>query len=306
MNLKNVKNSVVCFVSKSYRVAEKHSPEILCVAGVIGGVVGAVMACKASTKITEVVEDTKTALEAIDAGAEIIEIHGEDHTVKEHGESVRFVYLRTAWVITKMYGPALIVGGMSIASIFASNNILRKRTLAIGAAYATLDKSFKDYRERVIERFGSDVDEELKMGVKAMKIEETVVDPETGKEKKVKKTVKVTDANLASPWAEYFDHRSLTYDRNNDFNLCFLGAQETYLTNKLGVKGWISYNDIMEAIDMPYAFKPEGQYFGVSKNGPDGYVNLRAKIVQRINEDGTVEDAIVIDPNIEGDILNKI
>ncbi len=38
---------------------KKHSPEILVVTGVVGTVVSAVMACKATTKLHAVLDDTK-------------------------------------------------------------------------------------------------------------------------------------------------------------------------------------------------------------------------------------------------------
>ena len=38
---------------------KKHSPEILIVAGVIGTVTSAVMACKATTKLNDILEESK-------------------------------------------------------------------------------------------------------------------------------------------------------------------------------------------------------------------------------------------------------
>ena len=46
----------------------------------------------------------------------------------------------------------------------------------MGAAYAAIDKGFKEYRNRVIERFGEEVDRELKYNLKAKKFDETVID----------------------------------------------------------------------------------------------------------------------------------
>lgn len=66
--------------------------------------------------------------------------------------------------------------------------------MALSAAYAAVDKGFKDYRERVVERFGEQVDKELKYNIKAKKFDEVTTDPETGKEKKVK-----TMANVVNP-----------------------------------------------------------------------------------------------------------
>ena len=49
----------------------------------------------------------------------------------------------------------------------AHHNIISKRYVAMSAAYASADKSFKEYRKRVIDRFGEDTDTELRYGVKA-------------------------------------------------------------------------------------------------------------------------------------------
>lgn len=68
-----------------------------------------------------------------------------------------------------------MLGGLSITAILTSNNILRKRNIALAAAYTALDKSFKEYRGRVIERFGKELDRELKYNIKAKEVEETVV-----------------------------------------------------------------------------------------------------------------------------------
>ena len=47
------------FLSKTSFQLKKHSPEILVVAGVIGVVTSAVMACKATTKVGEILDKTK-------------------------------------------------------------------------------------------------------------------------------------------------------------------------------------------------------------------------------------------------------
>ncbi len=82
----------------------------------------------------------------------------------------------------------------------------------MGAAYAAIDKGFKEYRSRVIERFGEEVDRELKYNLKAKKFEETVVDEETGKEKKVKKNGFVVSPGDISGYARFFEniHRMRT------------------------------------------------------------------------------------------------
>ena len=55
-------------------------------------------------------------------------------------------------------------------------NHLKKRNIALAAAYTTIDTTFKDYRERVIERFGEEVDKQLKYGIKAVEVEKDIED----------------------------------------------------------------------------------------------------------------------------------
>ena len=99
--------------------------------------------------------------------------------------------------IRDRYGPSVVLGGLSITAILTSNNILRKRNIALAAAYTAVDKSFKEYRGRVIERFGKELDRELKYNIKAKEVEETVVS-EDGTEVVEKKTIELADPNTYS------------------------------------------------------------------------------------------------------------
>ena len=49
---------------------KKHSPEIMMVAGIAGTVVSAVMACKATTKIDDILNETKNNVDKIHAAEE--------------------------------------------------------------------------------------------------------------------------------------------------------------------------------------------------------------------------------------------
>ena len=62
---------------------KKHSPEILVVTGVIGTVVSAVMACKATTKVSDILEETKETIDIIHEGAEKGEIRGKEYTQED-------------------------------------------------------------------------------------------------------------------------------------------------------------------------------------------------------------------------------
>lgn len=303
-NKTEIMKSVNGVASKTVMKLKKHSPEILVVAGIAGTVVSAVLACKATTKVAEILDETKGTLDTIHEGMETGAINGQEYTTDDGKKDTVVVYAQTGMKLAKLYGPAIILGTLSITSILASNNILRKRNVALGAAYVAIDKSFKEYRGRVIERFGEQVDTELKYGIKAKKFEEIEVDPETGKEKKVKKTVMVADPNLQSDYAVYFDSKSRNYETNPDYNRMFLKAQQAFANDKLQTRGHLFLNEVLDDLDLPRT--PAGQIVGWTKDGPDGYVNFRIVEVERETEDGRHEPALLLDFNVEGNIWEKM
>lgn len=303
-NKTEIMKSVNGVTSKAVMKLKKHSPEILVVAGIAGTVVSAVLACKATTKVAEILDETKGTLDTIHEGMETGAINGQEYTNEDGKKDTVVVYAQTGMKLAKLYGPAIILGTLSITSILASNNILRKRNVALGAAYAAIDKSFKEYRGRVIERFGEQVDTELKYGIKAKKFEEIEVDPETGKEKKVKKTVMVADPNLQSDYAVYFDSKSRNYETNPDYNRMFLKAQQAFANDKLQTRGHLFLNEVLDDLDLPRT--PAGQIVGWTKDGPDGYVNFRIVEVERETEDDRHEPALLLDFNVEGNIWEKM
>ena len=63
------KNELVTKVSGSvHKIGfelKKHSPEIFIAVGVVGTVASAVMACKATTKLNDILEESKEQIDAI-------------------------------------------------------------------------------------------------------------------------------------------------------------------------------------------------------------------------------------------------
>lgn len=304
-NKTDIVKSVSGVVNKTVMKLKKHSPEILVVAGVVGAVASAVIACKATTKVSRITEEAKNSIDTIHESAKSgVTPSGESYSEEDSKKDLALVYVQTGIKYTKLYAPAVILGTLSVTSILASNNILRKRNVALGAAYAAIDKSFKEYRGRVIERFGEQVDHELKYNIKAKKFEEVETDPETGKQKKVKKTVMVTDPNLQSDYAVYFDKKSRNYETNMDYNRMFLKAQQQFANDKLQARGHIFLNEVLDDLDLPRS--PAGQIVGWTTDGPDGYVNFRILEVERETEDGHHEPALLLDFNVQGDIWSQM
>ena len=307
--MSNISTKAASFVKKTGFQLRQYSPEILVVAGVIGTVVSAVMVCKATTKVNDILEQHKEDVEKIHTVAQD-EKYADEYTESDMKKDLTIVYAQTALKFAKLYGPAVLLGGLSITGILTSNNILRKRNIAIATAYAALDKSFKGYRERLTERYGETVDRELKYGIKAQKIEETVVD-ENGKTKKTKTIVPVVENEKNSVYARFFDETNPNWEKNPDYNLMFLRAQENYANQRLRADGYLFLNDVYESLGIPkcsigqvvgWIYDPEDQNadchvsFGI-------YDLYRAVTRDFVNG---FEPAILLDFNVDGVMWDKI
>lgn len=285
---------------------KKHSPEILVVAGVVGGVTSAVMACKATTKAGDIIEDTKSQLDIIHKGMEDGNIRGVKYTKEDGTKDLTIVYTQTAVKFIKLYGPAVALGTVSIVSILAGHNITSKRNLALTAAYTTIDNSFKQYRNRVIERFGEELDRELRYDIKAKEVEETVVN-EDGTESTVKTTVNVIDPNTISDYSRIFDECNTSWSKSPEHNLVFLKQQQNYANDLLKSRGHLFLNEVYDMLGFPRT--QAGQIVGwvydevnpIGDNFVDfGIYNLDSERARAFVNG--YERSILLDFNVDGNV----
>lgn len=307
MKKNEIMKTMTSMVHKTTFKMKKYSPEILIVAGVIGTVASTVLACKATTKLSTIMDESKNDIEAIHKCSED-ENMADQYSKEDAKKDLAIVYAQTGLKVAKLYAPAVTLGVLSITGIVASNQILRKRNVALAAAYATVDKTFKEYRSRVIDRFGEHVDKELRYNIKAKKFEEMVTDPETGKEKKVKSTVEVADPT-SSPFAMFFDETtSKAYEENDDYNRMTLRATQQLANDKLHTDGYLFLNDVYDALGIQRT--KMGQIVGwvdkPDEEGRDGYVDFRVIETNRETEDGGYKKAWLLDFNVDGNILDLI
>ena len=225
---------------------KKHSPEILIVAGIVGTVASAVMACKATTKVSTLLENTKKNIDDVHA---CLEDPNVDYTEEDSKKDLTIIYTQTGWEFVKLYGPAIALGALSLTGIVASNNILRKRNIALAAAYATVDRGFKEYRNRVIDRFGRELDRELRYNIKAKEIETTTTD-ENGNEKTVKETVETACIDKNSDFARFFDESCFGWSKDAEHNLFFLKQQQAHANDLLQKQGYLYLNDVYKMLGM--------------------------------------------------------
>ena len=303
-------NGVNRTLSKAGFKIKKHSPEILIVAGIAGVVTSAVMACKATTKINDILDQTKEEVGKVNDALANEKIPEDVYSKEDAKKDLAIIYIQTGVKLVKLYGPSLILGALSITSILASNNILRKRNVALAAAYAAIDNGFKEYRGRVIERFGKDIDRELKYNIKAKEISETTVD-ENGKETTVTKTVPVVESEEPSDYARFFCEGCAGWTKDPEMNLVFLKQQQNWANELLKTRGHLFLNEVydMLGIERSKAGQVVGWVYDETNPDCDNYVDFGIYDIYNERKRAFVngwERSILLDFNVDGNIYSLL
>lgn len=311
LNKTELVNSVTRKFHKVGFTMKKYSPEILIVGGVVGVVTSTVLACKATLKVNAVLDETKANIDKIHEATETgVTEAGETYTEEDSKKDLSIVYIQTGLKLAKMYAPAVILGGLSITAVLTSNNILRKRNVALAAAYTAVDKSFKEYRGRVVERFGEALDKELRYNIKTKEVEEIVVN-EDGTESIVKSTVNVIDPSSIDDTSRIWYEGNPGWTKDPEFNLMYLKRQQAYATEKLRAQGYLFINEVYEMLGFPAT--SYGQVIGwiYDEKNPigDNFVDFGIYDIhneQKIKFVNGDERSIILEFNHDGNILRKM
>ena len=293
--------------SVQYKV-KKHSPEILMVAGIAGTIVGTVLACKATTKVSEIIEEKNKNIEDVHT---CLEDNTKEYTEEDSKKDLTIIYAQTGVKLFKLYAPAIGVMALSFASIIAGHKVLKKRNIAIAAAYAAIDKGFKQYRKNVIKEFGEGVDQQMRFGLKSKEIKKKDKDGKTVKETEYYIDPDANPLDNISEYARFFDAASSNFAKDPEYNMMFLRRQQDYANEMLKSRGHLFLNEVYDLLDIPRS--KAGQVVGwvYDKNGNtkgDNYVDFG---LYR-NDQGTrrfvngLEYNILLDFNVDGVIYDII
>lgn len=307
MNIvKNVGTKISRVGGMKVLTLKKYSPEILLGLGLAGGVTAAVMACKATGKMTEVIEEHNNEMGVIDHAEQYD--HNEEGT-KELRKMKADRYLATAKDTVKLYAPAVGLGAASIACILGSYGILHKRNVALVAAYSMLNETFAAYRTRVKDELGEDQDKHFLFGThkETIEVEE---EGKNGKTKKVKKEIEVVNPYGLSQYAKCFDNSCLNWENDPDYNKMFLTRQQNWANDKLKAQGHLFLNEVYDMLGFPrtkagtiigWVFDPDGDgdnyvdfgIFNIYNETSRDFVNGYEKnIWLDFNVDGVIYDLI--------------
>lgn len=311
VKLNNLGTAIRQSYGRSKITLQKYSPEILLGAGIIGGVIAAVMAAKATLDAEAIIDEHKTDMEMLEQSP----VPTDDMM----NAKVR-VYAKTGLEFGKLYGPAVGLGALSMACILSSHGLMNKRQVSLIAAYNLISDGFQSYRDRVVEEFGAQKDMEFKLGLRETKYTETQIEVgEDGQEKKVKtkKTGYNVDPEFKSIYARFFDESNPNFNRNSRaMNKAFLMGQQAYFNDILFLEGVVFLNDVYKALGFPVT--KEGQLVGWINRSPkqlkeekrDGYISFGLFDIDSprtarefVNE---VNPSVLLDFNVDGIVFDLI
>lgn len=299
LNFANFKPMVTRVAGRGLLQAQKYSPEILTTVGIVGVVAAGVMASRATLKLSPILEDKNTLVSLANDALTNEDDFEAGYNPEEHRKDVAKIYIRTGLDIVKLYGPSITLGALSIVSIVSAHGIMRRRNVALIAAYKTIESAFSEYRNRVEEEIG----EERELMIHQNVFEETVKDEEGNEE--TKSLVHLGN----SPYAKFFDELSGQWRKNSDYNHMFAVTQEGIFNQLLQTRGHVFLNEVYDAFDIPRT--KAGAVVGWVRDSKDGDNFIDFGIYDPENEDKRAfvngyERAILLDFNVDGVIYDLI
>ena len=325
MNLKSL-------YSVSKTLFAEHSSELFLGAGLAFGTFAVVSAAKSSNKLNNVLDESKSEMDDIHE-AKQQETITETELADLNKRTIK-VYGKTMVNVTKVFTPTIGYSILAVTCLLKSYNVLSTQKASLIAAYTSLDQGFKDYRSNVLaykdpntgESIGEQLDKHFRYGLTEKEIDVKTTDPKSGEVKTKKQKIDVLD-DTKSEYLFVIDSKNRNWESNMDYNMMWIEGRDSYMDHVLkeryvhqincGVKkprGVVTCAEYLLSLD--YEFKSEEEYLkacsvgweyrpGLNEKGDelrDGHITSRAKEAY-IENDGVYESVIILDPNVDGVIL---
>jgi len=289
--MKIIPTSITNGLARHILVAQKNSPKVLFVAGIAGVVGSTFLACRATLKLSEKLEDFTYDIEQV-KGMKTDEI-APAPSAFEYNKELAYVYAKNTLELTKLYAPAVILGSLSIGALTTSHVTLTRRNASLTAAYSALQMSFDAYRDRVRKEVGVNKELDIRHSVEE-------IDNPDGKGK-----LKVVGDKTYSPYARFFDEGCPDWQKNPEYNRLFLKCQQTYLNDLLHARGHVFLNEVYDRLGIERT--PEGQVVGwVANSDGDNFIDFGIFEGSYLNELDFYEPRMLLDFNVDGVIWDKI
>jgi Family of unknown function (DUF6353) len=269
-----------------------NSPHIFFAIGLVGSITSTVLASRATLKLEKTLDEIKSDFQGVK------EMHNKiDDDKYNHQEYIRdlgYVYAKSVAKLFQLYGPAVIVGGASIASLTGSHVQLARRNATLTFALAAVTKAYEEYRESVRKEVGEQRELELYHDIHTTEIEAG------GK----KQTITYS-GHGHSIYARFFDETCVNWEKDPEINRMFIQHQETYANHLLRARGHVLLNDVYDALG--FERTSAGSIVGWVLNGDgDGYIDFGVYELSSNRFVNGIERSILLDFNVDGVIWQLI
>lgn len=292
-----VRNAVTSRAGRQVLKLRKNSPALLFGAGVVGVVATAVLASRATLKLDKILEETQKDLMTIDA------MEHPGYTPQDRQKDKALVFVKAGVSIAKIYALPAAVGVLSVGALTGSHVVLSRRNMAVTAAYAALDRGFKEYRQRVVDTYGEDEERKLRYDLAG----ETQLTTETEKGQKTQ-NVQLLKSKHGSIYARIFDQLNPNWQKQAHYNQFFISSQQNYANDKLRAQGHLFLNEVYDMLGLERS--KEGAVVGwVMGGGGDDFVDFgvfRNNVYMGQEFVEGHERSIHLDFNVDGIIYDKI
>ena len=287
-------SAVTRTVSAQALATQKNAPHWLFAAGLVGSVASTVLACRATLKLEEVVDEAKSDLDTA-RGIDQPDVYSE----QDRTQDIVLIYARSAGKLARLYAPSVVLGGLSIAALTKSHNILNDRVTALSAAYTAVSAGYERYREKVIEKYGLEQDREFRQ-------KRDIVTAPGADGKPLKVTVVSPDGT--SPYAKFFDQLSPNWSKEPEYNLTFLVSQQNWANDKLRMQGHLFLNEVYDSLGIPRTRAGSVVGWSLSSGSGDNYIDFGifdddARTRAFVNG---FEGSVLLDFNVDGVIIDYV
>ena len=306
------------FKNDALMFMDKNKPEIMLVTGLVGVIGATVLACRATLKAKDIVEEHNERLEEIQE--KTVSVVEGDEVVEtlpaETKKEIRNVYLKTSIKLAKTYAPAIAVETAAFALLIKSNSVQRERLAGLTAAYITVDQAFKKYRQAVIDELGEEKDLEFKTGLKKQKKIDAIIEDENGNETiKKEEGLVLPNGQYVSEYAKFFDESCPDWTKSPENNLHFLMLQQAAANEKLKIQGHLFLNEVYDMLGIPrtkagavvgWLYRDPESSNLVTNNFVDFGIHDMWACKRRADFVNGYERSILLDFNVDGCIYNYI
>jgi hypothetical protein len=128
-------------INQSILKTKKNSPHIFFGAGIIASVTSTVLACRATLKLEDVLEEIEENFDTT--------------------ESINQARFEGVMKLVKLYGPTVLTEIVAIGLLSGSHVQMTKKNSALMATLVAISKGHENYREKVAEEVGEDKEIEI-------------------------------------------------------------------------------------------------------------------------------------------------